>query len=525
MTTPAPSSCFSANYAEARAAFLQACGESGAAIASHRHPLPGPDGAALFLDEARIGSPEARRVLFVASGTHGIEGFCGSGIQTFLLRSGLLQRLPSGVAVVLVHAVNPWGFAWLRRVNEDNVDINRNFLDHTAPPPENPDYDALADVVNPKRLDNAAVATFIEAVRRFERERNSLAVYRALSGGQYRHARGVQYGGRMPVWSNRVLREVWARHARHAEVAAFLDLHSGLGPRGVGLLLQTAPAASAAAHLAGQWWEDTIRSEPAQGSDAALVSGLIGPAFVAALPDTASVGIVLEFGTIDMQQVMLAVQADNWLHHHGQRDSDAGRAIAQRMRDAFCLADADWQAAVCQRAHAVVEHALAGAADFAAAGGPGDAPRVRLAEASDRDALVDFARAMARETENRDLDLETVRAGMTALLADPTRGRVFILESQGVPAATLSLTLEWSDWRNGFFWWIQSVYVSPAQRRRGHYRRLHAHVQALAARDQAVFGLRLYVEQENTTAQATYRSLGMHETAYRLYEQATRQEG
>jgi ribosomal protein S18 acetylase RimI-like enzyme len=523
MTAPAPTGCFSASYAEARAKFLQACGANGAEIVSHRHPLPGPDGAPLFLDEARVGSPDARRVLFVASGTHGIEGFCGSGIQTSLLRSGLAHRLPGGVAVVFVHAVNPWGFAWLRRVNEDNVDINRNFLDHTAAHPENPDYDTLYDALNPTQLDDAAVAAFIETVRRFEGERDSMAVYRALSGGQYRHARGVQYGGRAPVWSNHVLREVWARQARHAELAVFLDLHSGLGPRGVGMLLQTAPADSVAARLAQQWWNDTIRSEPAQGSDAALVSGLIGPAFVAAHHDAASIGIVLEFGTVDMNQVMLAVQADNWLHHHGRRDSDAGRAIAQRMRDAFFVADADWQAAVCTRAQAVMDDALTGAAVFAPEGAGGDATRVRLAELGDRNVLVDFARAMARETEDRDLDLETVRAGMTALLADPTRGRVFILESAGAPVATLSLTLEWSDWRNGFFWWIQSVYVSPAHRRRGHYRRLHEHVRALATREQAVFGLRLYVERENAAAQATYRALGMHETYYRLYEQATRQ--
>ena len=84
------------------------------------------------------------------------------------------------------------------------------------------------------------------------------------------------------------------------------------------------------------------------------------------------------------------------------------------------------------------------------------------------------------------------------------------------------LTLEWSDWRNGMFWWIQSVYVRPEHRRRGHYRRLHEHVRALAARDPGVCGMRLYVEHENRSAQATYRALGMSETAYRLYEQTVR---
>jgi len=84
------------------------------------------------------------------------------------------------------------------------------------------------------------------------------------------------------------------------------------------------------------------------------------------------------------------------------------------------------------------------------------------------------------------------------------------------------LTVEWSEWRNGFFWWIQSVYVRPELRRQGLYRRLHQHVVELAAREPEVCGIRLYVEQENRTAQATYRALGMRETNYRLYEQSTR---
>lgn len=150
------------------------------------------------------------------------------------------------------------------------------------------------------------------------------------------------------------------------------------------------------------------------------------------------------------------------------------------------------------------------------------APAIRLATPADRDALVGFARAMALETERLELDLETVRAGVAALLADPARGRVFVLDVDGAPAATLMITYEWSDWRNGFFWWIQSVYVAPAHRRRGLYRLLHEHVRDLAARTDGVYGLRLYVEHENRNAQATYRRMGMEETHYRLYEQAVR---
>lgn len=149
--------------------------------------------------------------------------------------------------------------------------------------------------------------------------------------------------------------------------------------------------------------------------------------------------------------------------------------------------------------------------------------RVREAAAGDLEVLVGFAAAMARETEGRELDGPTLRAGVAALLADPARGRTFLVERAGAVVASLMLTLEWSDWRNGFWWWIQSVYVTPAERGCGHYRRLHEHVRAQAARQPDVCGLRLYVETENRGAQATYRALGMHEAPYRIYEQSTRE--
>lgn len=150
------------------------------------------------------------------------------------------------------------------------------------------------------------------------------------------------------------------------------------------------------------------------------------------------------------------------------------------------------------------------------------AVRVRSAEPRDLETLTRFAAAMAQETEGKALDGPTLRAGVAALLADPARGRSFVVERGGAVVASLMLTFEWSDWRNGFWWWIQSVYVEPAERRRGHYRTLHEHVRALAAAEPDVCGLRLYVENDNAGAQATYRRMGMHEAPYRIFEEPTR---
>lgn len=148
--------------------------------------------------------------------------------------------------------------------------------------------------------------------------------------------------------------------------------------------------------------------------------------------------------------------------------------------------------------------------------------QVRAAGDGDVARLRDWAIAMARETEDKALDPATVEAGIRAVLSEPRRGAYFVAERDGVPAGTLMLTYEWSDWRNGDWWWIQSVYVAPDFRRQGCYAALYRHVHDGARRDPAVCGLRLYVERDNAVAQKTYETLGMADAGYRMYEVSTR---
>lgn len=164
---------------------------------------------------------------------------------------------------------------------------------------------------------------------------------------------------------------------------------------------------------------------------------------------------------------------------------------------------------------------------------------IREASADDRDRIVLFNQAMAKETEGRMLDRHTLTRGVEALLADPARGRYFVAEDErrvavegdGVDEANegdgdptkaivgqLAVTTEWSDWRNGDIWWIQSVYVAKSHRRRGIYGQLHRHVRDMA-RQAGVIGLRLYVERDNVAAQAAYEALGMHPSSYVMFEE------
>jgi GNAT superfamily N-acetyltransferase len=143
---------------------------------------------------------------------------------------------------------------------------------------------------------------------------------------------------------------------------------------------------------------------------------------------------------------------------------------------------------------------------------------IRIGEARDVAALTQFNIAMALETEYRRLDPETVTAGVLSLIGAPSGGFYVVAEEGGTAVAALMVTYEWSDWRNKCFWWIQSVYVVPSHRRQGIFTRLFEHVKSMAQRRDDVCGLRLYVEQHNAIAQATYKSLGMDETHYDMYE-------
>ncbi|MYH14583.1 MAG: GNAT family N-acetyltransferase [Gammaproteobacteria bacterium] len=144
---------------------------------------------------------------------------------------------------------------------------------------------------------------------------------------------------------------------------------------------------------------------------------------------------------------------------------------------------------------------------------------IRRAVAGDIDRIVEFNLAMARESEDKGLDAETLRAGVAAVLAEPANGFYLMAEADGRPAGSLMVTTEWSDWRNGRFWWIQSVFVAPEHRRLGIYSRLHDSVRRAGQADGQCCGLRLYVERNNIGAQATYASLGMAPTHYDLFEE------
>lgn len=149
---------------------------------------------------------------------------------------------------------------------------------------------------------------------------------------------------------------------------------------------------------------------------------------------------------------------------------------------------------------------------------------IRGATEDDISTIAQFNRAMALETENKELDPETAEAGVEAILSDPAKGFYLVAEYQDEIVGTLMITTEWSDWRNSRFWWVQSVYILPDARRQGIYTALHNQVRALAEEEEEVCGIRLYVDRENRPAQKAYESLGMAPAHYRMYEEMLSEE-
>jgi hypothetical protein len=354
------SDCFSASYAEARDKFRTEARSRDARIVTYEHPLKGPDGGDLAADIAVFGPAAADRALVMMSGTHGVEGFCGSGCQIAYMRSGWYANLPDNTALFLLHAHNPHGFAHLRRVTEDNVDLNRNFVDFDAAPPANAGYDEVHQWVLPDDWDGDSRAAADAGIAGYIAEHGMFAFQAALSGGQYGHADGLFYGGDGPTWSRRMIEQFCAEELARFEAVGLIDFHTGLGARGYGELIATGGSGDPGFERQRLWYGDEVKSPEMGESVSAVVKGTIEEGYTAALPGVDVTVVAIEYGTLPPADVLQALRADNWLYLRGEIDSDTGREVKREIRDAFYGDDDAWKELVWQRAREVTEMALAG---------------------------------------------------------------------------------------------------------------------------------------------------------------------
>jgi hypothetical protein len=350
-------------YDVARQRFLDAASIAGAEVTSFPHPLSGREGEELAIDVAVLGPADATEVLLFVSGTHGVEGYAGSALQSWWLDECSGQR-PDDLRVVLLHAFNPVGFSWVRRVNEDNVDLNRNFVDWSDVP-NNAGYSDVADLLVPPVWDEQTQQTTTAALMEVAGEVGLERFQEIVSSGQYDHPTGIFHGGSGPVWSNRWLREHLAEVVGGAQRLGLVDLHTGLGPWGHGELISHHAKGDAGYDRGTDWWGE-VRSMHDGESVSAPLSGDWLAAVDGLLPGVEITSAALEFGTVDVFSVLQSLRADAWLHAHGNPTADGAASIRAQVRAGFADDDPAWLAALIERfgtvAGAAVQ-ALSGTAD------------------------------------------------------------------------------------------------------------------------------------------------------------------
>jgi hypothetical protein len=353
------SDVFALDYAEARAGFLAAAAARGLAVESALHPSgKGAKGEVLAMDSVLIGPADASSLFIVTSGTHGVEGFCGSGCQRALLGDDeLLKRIEAAkIAVLLVHALNPWGFSHLRRTNEDNIDLNRNFLDFSRPLPRNAGYEELHELLLPAEwppTDANRAALLAARERMGHREFQA-----AVSVGQGSRADGMFFSGTAPSWSNRTLRALVKRHGSGRRSIGWIDIHTGLGPSGHGEKIFAGRNDAADLARTRAWYGADVLSYYDGGSASAEVQGPAVLCVYEECPGAQVANMALEYGTQSFEAVLGALRGAHWLGIHPDAPVPLRAGIDLAMRNAFYTETELWKGMILGQARAAFLQAV-----------------------------------------------------------------------------------------------------------------------------------------------------------------------
>ena len=364
MTSQVDTSCFQASYQAARQHLLAAVSAVPAElIRQHRaytHPETGPDAQPLHLDWFFLGKTEfPHRILVLISGTHGVEGFTGSAIQSHSLH--FLCKLVDQnhhLGIIIIHALNPWGFAWLRRYDHQGIDLNRNFVDFNAPLPDNPDYE---------QIHNDLICTTLKPLAntlgywqsQWGKERFTTVITR----GQYRHSNGLFYGGAAASWSRQILEQACNNAALHnAERISVIDLHTGLGPFGYGEVINDHQPGTTGFDWACQWYGSEARSALLGESCSPPKDGLLDYFWHALLGERGCF-ITLEYGTFALDELLRVSCVEQRYHNsYGQmiQKRDLSDPSVVELREFFYPQDNSWRRQVLIRAEQIISLAVQG---------------------------------------------------------------------------------------------------------------------------------------------------------------------
>ena len=337
---------FSHSYLEARNKFLEAAGHAGHEVQTCLHPLTGPEGESLATDVVVIGDHNANKVLYVTSGVHGVEGYYGSGVLVQWLRNQI--QAPADVKMVLVHACNPYGFAWGRRFTEDNVDLNRNFWEPrkaNEKPTKNEAYETIRDFVEYPACTAEAFASCQEKRQAYLAANGVAPLKIALSGGQAQSPEGLFFIGNQPTWARQTYENLVRQHSQGCQHLFFMDLHTGLGPRGYADFLHqygpNSPAFETLLHYIGERVQGDERDEAtAQGLEGTTIACFHR---IGAELGFSVLGGAIECGTTPLPVTLEALLQETALHRHGCDDETLVAQIKQNLKDVFYIDADDWK--------------------------------------------------------------------------------------------------------------------------------------------------------------------------------------
>ena len=352
---------FSPDYFSARSRFRDRADACGCQLEAHPIDATGPNREILSLDVARLGAAHPKRAIVVSSGLHGVEGFFGSAVQVELLQHHLpvWMPLPADMAIVLLHAVNPYGFAWRRRCNEDNVDLNRNFLvpgeAYTGSPPHYGELDSFFNPPSPpSAIDPFFAKTFALALR------HGIATLKdTLPVGQYDYPKGLFYGGDRPSPTQRIIAANLPRWIGGAESIIHIDLHTGLGKKGTyKLFLGESSKPARVEWLTSKFGADVVKvsqSDKTAYRPRGSWGHWCGHTFSQCCYDF----LLAEFGTYPVLAVVKALRAENRAHWWGEPGQPAYERAKQQLVEAFAPADGIWRERVVAAGVKLVRQALA----------------------------------------------------------------------------------------------------------------------------------------------------------------------
>ena len=355
--------CFSANYQSAREAFLSTLQHAGKSHLLHMetftHPLTGPNGESLTCEFAILGDLQlATQVLVLQSSTHGVEGFAGSAIQIDCI-SPFYQMVQENqsLAIVLIYAINPWGFAWLRRTDHEGIDTNRNFVDFTSPPSQKPEQKRLlqhmlalkkSDFSNLSQLwDDCGLDVFVNQI----------------SYGQYEYPSLICYGGKAPGWSRQTLEKI-TNHSifTNAQQIVVIDLHTGLGPYGYGEIINDHIPDTPGFRWAEKLFGANAKSALLGESSSAEKSGLIDYHWHKIIGDRGCF-VTLEFGTYNLQALFKNL-FDEQAYQNTMTQQSISRDLSapevKALKAFFYPAEPSWQEQVLFRGRQAAAMALQG---------------------------------------------------------------------------------------------------------------------------------------------------------------------